>query len=144
MSTNLTSSMTIGFWALIPVFQLFNMTILVTKNQHIWTDSRLWSSFWLVNMGMAKKEIFNTQSKFFCQLDEINKIFVFRAFRDKVCLFLGGGEGICFQCSFLAFFFFSFCHPFLQPVLVPTLLSFLCAAFWLATFSGQGQRVAGK
>ena len=42
-------------------------------------------------MGMAKKEILNTQSKFFCQLDEINKIFVFRAFRDKVCLFLGGG-----------------------------------------------------
>ena len=39
-------------------------------------------------MGMAKKEIFNTQSKFFCQLDEINKIFVFR---DKVCLFWGGG-----------------------------------------------------
>ena len=57
-------------------------------------------------MGMAKKEIFNTQSKFFYQLDEINKIYVFRAFRDKVCLFLGGGGGICFQCSFLALFFF--------------------------------------
>ena len=53
-------------------------------------DPPFWSSFWLVNMGMAKKEIFNTQSKFFCQLDEINKIFVFRAFRDKVCLFLVG------------------------------------------------------
>ena len=97
-------------------------------------------------MGMAKKEIFNTQSKFFCQLDEINKIFVFRAFRDKVCLFFGGGgageESVFNVLS--SHSFFSFCHPFLQPVLLPTLLSFLCAEFWLATFSGKGQRVAGK
>ena len=92
-------------------------------------------------MGMAKKEIFNTQSKFFCQLDEINKIFVFRAFRDKVCLFLVG-ESVFNVLS--SHSFFSFYHPFLQPVLLPTLLSFLCAAFWLATFSGKGQRVAGK
>ena len=91
-------------------------------------------------MGKAKKEIFDTQSKFFCQLDEINKIFVFR---DKVCLFFEGGGGICFQYSFLAFIF-PFCRPFLQPVLLPTLLSFLCVEFWLATFSGKGQRVAGK
>ena len=102
-------------------------------------------------MGMAKKEIFNTQSKFFCQLDESNKIFVFRAFRDKVCLFfffreggggVGGGESVFNILS--SHSFLSFCHPFLQPVLLPTLLSFLCAEFWLATFSGKGQRVAGK
>ena len=89
-------------------------------------------------MGMAKKEIFNTQSKFFCQLDEINKIFVFR---DKVCLFLGGD---LFSIFFPRILLFSFFCPFLQLVLLPTLLSFLCAEFWLATFSGKGQRVAGK
>ena len=94
-------------------------------------------------MGMAKKETFNTQSKFFCQLDEINKIYVFRAFRDKVCLFFGGG-GDLFSMFLPRILFFSFCHPFLQPVLLPTLLSFLCAEFWLATFSVKGQRVAGK
>ena len=94
-------------------------------------------------MGMAKKGIFNTQSKFFYQLDEINKIYVFRAFRDKVCLFWGGGGGSVFN-VLSSHYFFSFCHPFLQPVLLPTLLSFLCAEFWLATFSVKGQRVPGK
>ena len=85
-------------------------------------------------MGMAKKEIFNTQSKFFCQLDEINKIFVF----------LWGRGGDLFSMFFPRILLFSFCSPFLQPVLVPTLLSFLCAEFWLATFSVKGQRVPGK
>ena len=57
-------------------------------------------------MGMAKKGIFNTQSKFFYQLDEINKIYVFRAFRDKVCLFWGGGRGSVFNVFASHSFFF--------------------------------------
>ena len=94
-------------------------------------------------MGMAKKEIFNTQSKFFCQLDEINKIFVFR---DKVCLFCGGVGGFVFN-ILSSHSFFSFCCPFLQPVLLPTLLTFLCAEFWLVTLfqeKGKEQQVNSK
>ena len=78
---------------------------MVTKKQHFLPDPTFWSSFWLVNMGMAKKETFNTQSKFFCQLDEINKIYVFRAFRDKVCLFFGGGGSVFNVFASHSFFF---------------------------------------
>ena len=95
--------MTIVFYALIPVFSHFNLTILVTKKQHFWPDPPFWSSFWLVNMGMAKKEIFITQSIFFCQLDVIKQLFVLSISRQSLSFF---GGGICFQCSFLAFFFF--------------------------------------
>ena len=94
-------------------------------------------------MGMAKKEIFNTQSKFFCQLDESNKIFVFRAFRDKVCLFFffgkvgGGGESVFNILS--SHSFLSFCRPFLQPVLLPTLLSYFVRSFGWLPFQEKGK-----
>ena len=68
-------------------------------------------------MGMAKKEISNTQSIFFCQLDVIKQLFLScEHFETKFVFFLGGGVGICFQYSFLAFFFF-------------LLLSFFTASF---------------
>ena len=95
------------------------MTILVTKKQHFWPDPHFWSSFWLVNMGMAKKEIFNTQFKqIFCQLDVIKQLFfVFRAFRDKFCLFWGGGRHLFSFFSrilffpFVILFYSKFCCP---------------------------------
>ena len=81
-------------------------------------------------MGMAKKEIFNTQSKFFYQLDEINKIYVFRAFRDKVCLFFGGGD--LFSMFFPRIIFFPFVVLFYSPFCCPLYcLSFERSFGWL-------------
>ena len=58
-------------------------------------------------MGMAKKEIFNTWSIFFCQLDVIKQLFfcLLSISRQSLSFFWGGG-GICFQSYFLAFFFY--------------------------------------
>ena len=95
-------------------------------------------------MRMAKKEIFSTQSTFFCQLDVIKQLFLsFDYFETKFVFFLGGG-GNLFSIFFPRILLFSFCRPFLQHVLLPTLLSFLCVEFWLANLSGKEQRVAGK
>ena len=98
-------------------------------------------------MRMAKKEIFSTQSIFFCQLDVIKQLFLsFDYFETKFVFFGGGGgrEASVFNILSSNSSLFSFCHPFLQHVLLPTLLSFLCVEFWLANFSGKEQRVAGK
>ena len=92
---------------------------------------------------MAKKEISSTQSIFFCQLNVIKQLFLsFDYFETKFVFFLGGGD--LFSIFFPRILLFSFCRPFLQHVLLPTLLSFLCVKFWLANFSGKEQRVAGK
>ena len=83
-------------------------------------------------MEMAKKEIFNTQSKFFCQLDEINKIYVFRAFRDKVCLFFLGGGGDLFLMFFPSILFFPFVVLFYSLFCCPLYyLSFVRSFGWL-------------
>ena len=99
-------------------------------------------------MRMAKKEIFSTQSIFFCQLDVIKQLFLsfdYVYFETKFVFFRGGGrEASVFNILSSNSSLFSFCHPFLQHVLLPTLLSFLCVEFWLANFSGKEQRVAGK
>ena len=91
-------------------------------------------------MGVAKKEIFNTQFKQIFRPTGciIKQLFLsFEHFETKfVFFFWGGGEESVFN-VLSSHSFFSFCHPFLQPVLLPTLLSFLCAEFWLATFSGK-------
>ena len=95
-------------------------------------------------MRMAKKEIFSTQSIFFCQLDVIKQLFLsFDSFETKFVFFWGGEESV-FNILSSNSSLFSFCRPFLQHVLLPTLLSFLCVEFWLANFSGKEQRVAGK
>ena len=90
-------------------------------------------------MGMAKKEIFNTQSIFFCQLDVIKQLFFlsFEHFETKFVFFFRRGEKFVFN-ILSSHSFFSFCCPFLQPVLLPTLLSFLCVEFWLA-FQEKGK-----
>ena len=90
-------------------------------------------------MGMAKKEIFNSQSIFFCQLDVIKQLFfcLLSISRQSLSFFLGGGTNL-FSIFFPRILFFSFCCPFLQPVLLPTLLSFLCVEFWLA-FQEKGK-----
>ena len=96
-------------------------------------------------MRMAKKEIFSTQSIFFCQLDVIKQLFLsFDYFDTKLVFFLGGGEASVFNILSSNSSLFSFCHPFLQHVFLPTLLSFLCVEFWMANFSRKEQRVAGK
>ena len=98
-------------------------------------------------MRMAKKEIFSTQSIFFCQLDVIKQFFLsFDYFETKFVFFWGGvgGEESVFNILSSNSSLFSFCRPFLQHVLLPTLLSFLCVEFWLANLSGKEQRVAGK
>ena len=93
---------------------------------------------------MAKKEISSTQSIFFCQLDVIKQLFLsFDYFETKFVFFWGRGEESVFN-ILSSHSLFSFCHPFLQHVLLRTLLSFLCVKFWLANFSGKEQRVAGK
>ena len=70
-------------------------------------------------MGVAKKEIFNTQFKQIFRPTGCNSaaFFVFGAFRDKVCLFLGGGgeESVFNILSSHSFF--------------PLLLSFFTACF---------------
>ena len=78
----------------------------------------------------------------FLSFEHFETKFVFFFFFGKGGGGVGGGESVFNILS--SHSFLSFCHPFLQPVLLPTLLSFLCAEFWLATFSGKGQRVAGK
>ena len=92
-------------------------------------------------MGMAKKEIFNTQSKFFCQLDEINEIFVFR---DKVCLFLGGGEEFVFNILSSHSFFFLLLSFFTARFVAHFIVFPLCRVLAGYPFSGKGQRAAGK
>ena len=85
-------------------------------------------------MGMAKKEIFNTQSNFFfASWMKLISFMSFKHFETTFVFFVGGGGGSVFN-VLSSHSFFSFCRPFLQPVLLPTLLSFLCAEFWLATF----------
>ena len=91
-------------------------------------------------MGMAKKEIFNTQSIFFCQLDVIKQLFLSFDYFETKFVFFGGGKNL-FSIFFPRILLFSFRRPFLQHVLLPTLLSFLCVEFWQANFSGKEQRV---
>ena len=73
-------------------------------------------------MGMAKKEIFNTQSNFFASWMKLIRFMSFEHFETKFVFFWGGGS--VFN-VFSSHSFFSFSCPFLQPVLLPTLLPFL-------------------
>ena len=96
-------------------------------------------------MGMAKKRIFNTQSIFLCQLGVINKLFVFRAFQDKVFFFGGGGGGRNLGSIFFPCILFSLLSSFFTARFVAHFIVFsLCGVLAGYLFSGKGQRVAGK
>ena len=111
------------------------MTILVTKKQHFWPDPHFWSSFWLFNMGMAKKEIFNTQFKqIFCQLDVIKQLFLcVSSISRQILSFWGGGGGICFH-SFLAFFFFLLSSFFTASFVAHFIVFPLCGVLLILFF----------
>ena len=93
---------------------------------------------WLTWEWLKRRFLTLNLSKFFGQLDVIKQLFLsFEHFETKFVFFCGGGGEESVFNVLSSHSFFSFCHPFLQPVLLPTLLSFLCAEFWLATFSGK-------
>ena len=79
-------------------------------------------------MRMAKKEIFSTQSIFFCQLDVIKQLFLSFDYFETKFVFFGGGEGgICFQYSFLEFFSFFLLSSFFTACFVAHFIVFpLC------------------